>query len=273
MPSSLNKRARLKLLFKTIEVLMPRRSLTNRKKSFQVILSVIFLVCFCNSAFPQDNSNNYTIELESEGAYPFNAGDSKQTVKTMALFKAKRAAVELAGKYFRRKKLIEAYEHKKDEVYNILADEIRKNVLKQKWISASTSSKYVVKITIKIDVADFIRAEIVNLKYEKEEAKETFRKKLEPTIDKDIIPGHDLAKAYRLIRKAQLRPAIIYLDRLEMKYPNWDDIHLAKSLAYYAMNEFEAMEKALKRACQLGAEEACYDLEKIKRLHEHDFSL
>jgi hypothetical protein len=76
-----------------------------------------------------------------------------------------------------------------------------------------------------------------------------------------------------LIRKAQWRPAIIYLDRLEMKLSDWDDIYLAKSVAYYSMHELEAMQKALTQACRLGAKEACEDLEKIKRLHEHDFSL
>ena len=252
---------------------MPNRSPIIRKKSVQLILSAIFLICFCNSGFSQDNKINYTIELETEGVYPFNAGDSKKTAKTMALFKAKRTAVELAGKYFRRKKLVEPYEHKKDEIYNILAEEIGKTVLKEKWTSTSPPSKYVVKISVRIDVTDFIRAEILNLQYEKEQAKESFRKKLEPAIGQDIKPGHDLAHAYRLMRKAQWRPAIIYLDRLEIKYPNWDDIHLAKSLVYYVMNELEAMKEALKKACRLGAEEACYDLEKIKRLHEHDFSL
>ena len=96
---------------------------------------------------------------------------------------------------------------------------------------------------------------------------------MEPAIGKDLKPGHELAHAYRLMRKAQWRPAIIYLDNLELKYPNWGDIHLAKSLAYYAMNELEAMKETLEKACRLGTEEACYDLKKIKRLHEHDFGL
>lgn len=252
---------------------MLNRSAANRKSGFLLVLSVIFLICFYTSGFSQDNKNNDTIEIASEGVYQFKAGDSKKLATTMALFKAKRAAVELAGKYFRRKKLVEPYERKKDEVYNILADEIRKDVLKVKWASASTPSKYVVKINVKIDAADFIRAEILNLQYEKEEAKESFRRKMEPAIGKDIKPGHDLAHAYRLMRKAQWRPAIIYLDNLEVKYHHWGDIHLAKSLVYYALHELEAMKKALEKACRLDTQEACSDLEKIKRLHDHDFGL
>lgn len=238
-----------------------------------LILCFIFLICFCNSGFSQDNKNNYSIEVESQGVHLFKTGDSKKLAKIMALFKAKRAAVELAAKYFRRKKLIEPYEHKQSEIYNILADEIKKDVLKETWTLTPTPSKFVVKISAKIEATDFIRAEILNLHYEKDEAKESFRKRMEPAVGKDIKPGHDLAHAYRLIRKAQWRPAIIYLDSLEAKYPHWEDIPLAKSLVYYSMNEFEAMKEALENACRLGAGEACDDLEKIKRLHEHDFGL
>lgn len=252
---------------------MSCRSGINKKKSLQVILSIIFLLGFCISGFSQENRNPYSIELESEGAYPFKAGDSKRLARPMALFKAKRAAVEVAGKYFRRRQLIEPHERKRDEIYNILADEIRADVLQEGWTSTPTSSKYVVKINVKIEATDFIRAEILNLQYEKKEAKESFRKKMEPAIEKEIKPGHDLAHVYRLIRKAQWRPAIIYLDNLELKLPRWDDIYLAKSQAYYAMNELGAMQAALQKACRLGAQEACNDLEKIKRLHDHDFGL
>ena len=261
------------LAIEPYEVPMSNRSPIKRKKYFQLIICVIFLICVYSQGFSQDDSGNYAIEVESKGVYPFKAGDSKKLAKTMALFKAKRDAVELAGKYFRRKKLIEPYEHKRVEIYNILADEIKKDSFKEKWISISKPSEYVVKISVKISVIDFIRAEILNLEYEKKESRDTFLKKMEPTIGKDIKPGHCLAHAYRLIRKGQLRPAIIYLDSLKVKFPDWDDIYFAKSLVYYAMNELEDMKEMLKKACSLGADEACDDLKKIKRLDEHDFGL
>jgi hypothetical protein len=225
------------------------------------------------SGFSQDNRNNTTIELESEGVCLFKKGDSKQITKRLACFNAKKTAVELAGKYFKRKKLVEPYEHKKDEIYCLLADEIREDIIKETWTSTGDISKYFVRIRVKITPLDFIRAEILNLQYEKKEAKITLRKKMEPPISKKIEPGHDLAHAYRLLRKAQWRVAVIYLDRLEMKYPNLGEIHLAKSFAYYAMHEIEAVKTSLENACKLGTEEACDDLKKIKRMHEHDFGL
>jgi len=237
----------------------------------QKIIWVIFLIFLSGSGFSQDNSNNTTIELESEGVCLFKKGDSKQITKRLACFNAKKTAVELAGKYFKRKKLVEPYEHRKDEVYCILADEINENIIKETWTSTGDISKYFVRIRVKITPVDFIRAEILNLEYEKKEAKRSLRKKMEPEIGRKIEPGHDLAHAYRLLRKSQWRIAVIYLDRLEMKYPNFGELHLAKSVAYYAMHEIESMKASLEHACRLGTGEACDDLKKIKRLQEYNF--
>jgi hypothetical protein len=240
------------------------------KMRTQTIIWVVLLIFLSGSGFSGDNNN--TIELESEGVCLFKKGDSKQITKKLAYFNAKKMAVELAGKYFKRKKLVEPYEHKKDEIYSIMADEINEDIIKETWTSTGDISKYFVRIRVKITPEDFIKAEILNLEYEKEEAKKTLRKKMEPDIGKKIEPGHELAHAYRLLRKAQWRIAVIYLDRLEMKYPNLGEIHLAKSFAYYAMHEIEAVKTSLENACSLGTEEACDDLKKIKRLQEYNFS-
>jgi hypothetical protein len=245
----------------------------DEKMRIRTIIWVVFLIFLSGSGFSQDNRNNTTIELESEGVCLFKKGDSKQITKKLARFNAKKTAVELAGKYFKRKKLVEPHEHKKDEIYCILADEINEDIIKETWTSTGLISKCFVRIRVKITPVDFIRAEILNLEYEKKEAKITLRKKMEPTIGKKIEPGHDLAHAYRLLRKAQWRAAVIYLDRLEMKYPNLGEIHLAKSIAYYAMHEIEAVKASLEHACRLGTEEACDDLKKIKRLQEFKFDL
>lgn len=237
----------------------------------QIILCVVFLIFLNGFGFSEDIGNDHAFEVQSEGVSLFKKGDSKKITKKLALFKAKKAAIELVGKYFQRKKLVEPYEQKKDEIYCIMADEINKNILKEKWILTGDSSKYFVRIRVKITPVDFIRAEILNLEYEKKEAKSSLRKKMEPAIGKKIEPGHDLAHAYRLLRKAQWRIAVIYLDRLEMKYPNFGDIHFAKSVAYYSMHEIETMRASLEKACKLGTEEACDDLKKIKRLNERDF--
>ena len=70
------------------------------------------------------------------------------------------------------------------------------------------------------------------------------------------------------IRKAQWRLAIIYLDHLGKKYPNWGDLYLAKALAFYGQDDIEKMKDALKTACSLDNQEACNDFQNINRNQE-----
>ena len=83
----------------------------------------------------------------------------------------------------------------------------------------------------------FIEAEIETLQQEKKESAGSLRKEMEPEIAADSLPGHDIAGAYRRIRKGKLRPAIIYLDRLQSKYPNWFEIYELKALAFELSHE------------------------------------
>jgi hypothetical protein len=67
--------------------------------------------------------------------------------------------------------------------------------------------------------------------------------------------------------------AMIYLNHLDKKYPNWAEIHMAKSLVYYNHHKPESMKEALGKACRLGNETACDDLANIKKVHEYDFGI
>jgi hypothetical protein len=60
------------------------------------------------------------------------------------------------------------------------------------------------------------------------------------------------------------------LDRLEIKYPNWGEIYMAKAIGYYALHEPGQMKKSLEKACGLGNEEACEDLMRLKKVHSID---
>ena len=53
------------------------------------------------------------IEVEAKGSYLMGDGNSKQLARQLALFEAKRAALETAGKYLAHKTLIPFYEMKK----------------------------------------------------------------------------------------------------------------------------------------------------------------
>ncbi|UCD82658.1 MAG: hypothetical protein JSW26_14875 [Desulfobacterales bacterium] len=212
------------------------------------------------------------MEVETESIYHMRVGDSKELAKTLALFKAKRAAVDIGGRYLSKKGLIEFYERKREEIYNLAADIIESRILEEKWISNGKRLRVFVRIKSDVHPSDFITAELTNLQLERGETKESFREEMEPQIIKTTKPGFDLAKAYRLMRRSKWRVSVIYLDRLEKKYPNWGAIFLAKSHAYYVLHEFPQMKGALAKACELDNTEACDDLEKLKRVHEHDFS-
>ena len=58
-------------------------------------------------------------EIEAEGSYRMEAGASIDLAKKMALFTAKRKAVDLAGRYLSRQSLIKVYELNRDEIYSL----------------------------------------------------------------------------------------------------------------------------------------------------------
>jgi hypothetical protein len=80
----------------------------------------------------------------------------------------------------------------------------------------------------------------------------------------------DISAAYRLLRKEKLRPAMIYLNRLEKKYPNWSAIYMAKAMGFYLLHDPSNMKKELKRACAAGNARACDDLKSLKRVRQFD---
>jgi hypothetical protein len=106
---------------------------------------------------------------------------------------------------------------------------------------------------------------------EKKEANESFSEEMEQPVSAEIDPGKDISKVYRLLREKKWRIAMIYMNHLGKKYPNWDSIYMAKAIVHYILHEPVYMKKALNEACLLGNQIACDDLKNIKKVHEHDF--
>ena len=237
-------------------------------KFILVALLVFFSINGVASAAEDD-----VFEIEAEGSYRMKAGFSIDLAKKMALFTAKRKAVDLAGRYLSRKSLIEVYELNRDEIYSLAAREIEAEILEEKRETVGKTSTYRVRIRARVQASDFVKAEREDTKQEKKEAKESFREEMEQPVSAEIDPGRDISMAYRLLRKKKWRIAMIYMNHLEKKYPNWAEIHMAKALVYYILNEPVFMKKALNEACGLGHQTACDDLTNIKRVHEHDFGL
>ena len=212
-------------------------------------------------------------EIEAEGRYRMGSSSSIELAKKMALFTAKRKAVDQAGKYLSRKSLIEVYEVNQDEIYSLAARQVRAEILEAKRETVEKTSIYRVRIRAWVQASDFVKAAMEDTKQEKKEAKESFREQMEQPISAEIDPGRDIAKAYRLLREKNWRIAEIYLNHLAKKYPNWDRVYMAKAITHYILHEPVFMQKALNEACRLGNKTACEDLSNIKRVHEHDFGL
>jgi len=211
--------------------------------------------------------------IEAEGSYRMEDGSPVDLAKKVALFTAKRNAVDLAGRYLSRKSLIETYELNREEIYSLAAREIQAEILEEKRETDGKTSTYRLRISARVQASDFVRAEIEDSKQEKKEAKESYHDEMEQPISAEIDPGRDIAKAYRLLREKKWRITMIYLNHLGKKYPNWDRIYMAKAITHYILHEPVFMKKALDEACRLGNSTACDDLKNIKKVHGHDFGL
>ena len=178
-------------------------------------LLVLFSIYGVASAAEDD-----IFEIEAEGSYRMGAGASNDLAKKMALFTAKRKAVDLAGRYLSRKSLIKVYELNRDEIYSLAAREIEAEILEEKQETIGKTSTYRVRIRARVQASDFVKAEMEDTKQEKKEANESYREEMEQHISAEIDPGRDIAKAYQLLREKKWRITMIYLNHLEKKYPN-----------------------------------------------------
>jgi hypothetical protein len=127
-----------------------------------------------------------------------------------------------------------------------------------------------VRIRAVIHSSDYIEADILDKQMEIKEANQSLKEEMEPEISDRIEPGADISVAYRLLRKEKLRQAMIYLNRLELKYPNWSAIYMAKAMGFYLLHDPANMKKELDRACTAGNESACDDLKSLKRVRQFD---
>ena len=238
----------------------------------RTFIIAILLLGLSNIAFAENQAENI-VEVETNGSYLMGDGDSKLVARKLALFEAKKSALELAWKYISNKTHITLCTITKDELYSLAASNLHPKILEENWEPAGKTLRCFIRIRAKIQVSDFFKAEIQSQKLREEEKKESLLEEMDPTISKKIDPGKDIAKAYRLLQNKSWRMAVIYLNRLAVKYPNWGDIYMIQAIASYALNEPSAMKKALKKACGLGNHKACDDLKRLKKVHKLDFDL
>lgn len=206
-----------------------------------------------------------TFEILSESTYLIAPDDSPKIYESLCFFNAKYKAVVISAKYLNHIGMLKNYEKRKREIYCLVADNLKTTIIKK---SLKGTNEYYMKIKINLDIADFTKAEIKNIELEKQEKKFTWQEEMEQYVHKRIVPGEEISRAYRYLRKNEWRIAIIYLDHLQKKYPNWHEIYFAKAIGYYAENKPKAMINALHTSCSLGNSEACEDLKGFSENHK-----
>ena len=230
----------------------------------------LFLWAVLPAFFPTSviyGSENPLLELETEGIYHIQPGVSDHLAEQIALYEGKRNAVDLAARYLARQNFIETYDRDRGEIFSLAARKIKAKILEKKKKPGKNGTVLFIRIRATVQSSDFVAAEILDEKLEKEDEEKSFLQEMEPSLSNIIDPGKDIAEAYRLVYNQKWRMALIYLDKLEEKYPGWSEIFMVKALGYYASDDTADFIASLKKACRLGNNHACQELKSFKKIH------
>ena len=226
---------------------------------FRLLLIIIFSIpTLC---LAKDDQSDDPPALITDFTYRIGSGDSKEKYEALGLYGAKSKAVILSAKYLADKGLLENFGKKQKEIFCLAANELQATMIDEKYFGPNKT--YYIKIRVKPKTTDFIKAEIKNFELEKKEINFSWQEEMDQYVYTIIDPAQELSRAYRYIRKRQWRIAIIYLDHLGKKYPNWAEFYLAKATGFCGMHDIERMRDALETSCSLGNREACEDLESL----------
>ena len=229
--------------------------------SFSLLTYILTPPCLADSGLTENMP-----EIVSESTCRAAPDESPDIYEALCFFNAKYNAVATGAKYLHHAGMIKDYGESRKEIYCLVAENLTPSIIEKKRLK--NTDDYYVKIKTKLDLSDFTRAEIRNSEIEKQEEHFSWQEEMEQTVYKTILPGEEISRAYRYLRKQEWRMAIIYLNHLQKKYPNWHEIYFAKAVGYYAENKPEAMTDALNSACLLGNNEACDDLKGFSEDHE-----
>ena len=220
----------------------------------------LLLLLIVAAAGPAGADDAVTLSIETRGAYDLGPGDSRALGRKLALFRARRAAAERAADRFARKDLIQFVDRDRDELVDLVADGLQSKILEDHCPAGGSSTACTVRTLTTVHLSDFIRAELTSLRLGTAEKEAGYRDEMAPRIPDHLEPGQVLARVRRLIDQKELRMAVIYLDRLTDRYPNWREIYEAKAAALRLQNRPDRMRRALNKACELGSPKACSEL-------------
>lgn len=228
------------------------------KGPIAVCCLVGLIVLTAGVAWTKMTTDKRRLEVVTTCSYTAGAGEAPDTASALALFGAKFKAVVQVADQLADAGLFKMDANRKMAIFCLVADAMTLRVLEQSI--ENVSHTHTVKINSTLYLADFVKAEIRNDTLDKEEMHFSLKEEMEPAVPSTVAPAFELSRAYRYISHGHWRMAIIYMDHLEAKYPNWGALHLAKATAYQGMHEKEHALSALSSACYLGVQEACITL-------------
>lgn len=227
------------------------------------LLAVVLMYPYSRVAAVADEDLSIgKMQNTTEYSYHAGPGDSRETGFALATFGAKRQAVLLSAGYLAKKGLLSEFKDKEMAVFCLVAEEMQFSIIGESFSKANNS--YTTKIKSTLSLSDFVKAEIKNSALEQKDTHLSLTEEMDPVVSLPITPARELSKAYRYLGRQHWRMAVIYLDHLEIKYPYWGDLFLAKALGFQGMHETERVKEALSSACRYGNDEACLKFEALK---------
>ena len=207
------------------------------------------------TAWSKEAANGRCYDAVTTYSYTAGADEAPTTARALALFGAKYKAVVQIADRLTEVGLLRANDNREKAVFCLVADAMASRVVKQS--NDTVSHTYTATINSTLCLTDYVKAEIRNDSLERKEEHFSFKEEMEPAVSPVVSPALELSRAYRYISHGQWRMAIIYMDHLETKYPNWGVLHLAMASAYQGIHENAKALSALSSACYLGVQEAC----------------
>jgi hypothetical protein len=227
-----------------------------------IILAMMPLYSYISAASADDNLAEPKMQNITDFTYHAGTGDSRETAIALARYGAKQKAVLFSAKQLASRGLLSNSGDKERAIVCLVAVDLQFSIIAESFSEKNNS--YTTKISSTVSLSEFVKAEMKNSTLEKTDTHLSLQDEMDPVMSEAIEPAEELSKAYRYIGKKHWRMAVIYLDRLEKKYPYWGELFFAKALGFQGVHETDKVKQALSSACNYGSHEACEKLETIK---------
>jgi hypothetical protein len=252
------------------------------------LLFALLIVVSAGSAQAAMPEAGEPVVVEAEGSYTMGDRDTKQEARDLALYQAKRNAIEKVGTRVASSSKVENFELIKDDVYNQAIARMQTEILKENWTPVGETLMVSVRIRGTVYLEELGEAPDLNeeptpdyVDTEAATAPDTGQELPEDTIPTDdrsdeaavdmrtetpdapLVTG--LERARSLVDRNQWQKALAELNRLERSHPRVGEVHFLKGKSLWALGNSVLGRRSLQRACALDYVKACKLLSDLER--------